>query len=465
MIKLINKITYLLKNSFIFLIGNLGSKLISFLMVPFFTYYLSTSQFGTVDLITNTVAMMTPVVTLSIFDAIFRYAMDSNENPTTLFTNGLVVSLIGVLLGLILSIVISPFLSFNFGPEFGLLLGFSALNSFFLNFVRGIGKVKLFAFTGFLFAVLNALLNIFFVMILRLGIEGVLLSSILGSLFSILIIILFGKIHIYFNFNLVSKKEIKRLLRFSLPLIPNAFAWWFTTDASRFFILYFVGTQGNGLYAVANKIPTILTIVFSVFSQAWQISAVDSFEEKNRSTFYSTIFNSLMNVLFVGVAILTFFSKYIIQLLVAPNFFGAWELTPFLLLAMMFSNLSGFLGTTYIAAKKTSLIFWTTMIGMIMNGVLNLLLIPFLGVDGAGIGSSIGFFGVMIIRLYNTRKFVRIVVNWYDLFGSILLFLVMVYLIRFTSSSSLLAMFILLLIIIINIRGMYPIIKKVMSRN
>lgn len=460
-----DRISHLFKNSFIFLIGNLGTKLISFLMVPFFTYYLSTSQFGTVDLITNTVAMLTPIVSLSIFDAVFRFVMDAEEDPKSLYTNGLIISVIGMVMSELLSICISPLLSFNFGLEFGVLLGLSALNSFFLNFVRGIGKVKLFAFAGFLFAALNALLNIIFVMLLHLGVEGVLLASILGSLISILIVMVFGKTHLYFKLKLASKAEIKKMIHFSLPLIPNAFAWWFTTDASRFFILYFVGTQGNGFYAVANKIPTILTIVFSVFSQAWQISAVQSFEESDRSKFYSVVFNSLMSCLFVGVAVLTFFSQTIMHWLVAPDFFEAWKLTPFLLLAMMFSNLSGFLGTTYIAAKKTAAIFWTTIVGMVLNGVFNLIFIPMFGVDGAGIGSSVGFLVVMLIRLYNTKKIIGINMKWFDFFGNISLFLLLVYLVRFSNLSAFYSLSVLLIIIAINGRGMYPMLKKIRHRS
>lgn len=406
-----SSIKRLLGNSVIFSIGTLGTKLIGFLMVPFYTYFLTRGEFGIVDLITTTVAMLTPVVTLSIFDAIFRFTMDKDVSNDILFTNGLFITLIGSIAVLIVSLL-AQVMGYSYALLLGLLLIFGVLNSFLQYFVRGIGYVRLFAVTGIVGTILMTGLNILFIWYFKLGVNGYLYGMIGASIATVLLILVVVRPSKYINLKLINKQNIWMLLNYSIPMIPNAFAWWFTNDANRFFILFFLGASANGIYAVANKIPSILTIFFTVFNQAWQISAVDEYESENNSRFYSMIFNNLAHFSFVGVAGLVLILKPLMKILVAPNFYSAWEFVPFLMLAMIFSNLSGFLGSTYIAAKQTKKLFSTTVYGMIINIIFNAILIPLIGLNGAGLGGALGFLVVMVIRLRQTKAFVQINVKW-----------------------------------------------------
>lgn len=409
-----NSVKRLFSNSLIFSIGTLGTKVIGFLMVPFYTYFLTKGQFGVVDLISTTVAMLTPVVTLSVFDAIFRFTMDKNFENKILFSNGLVITLLGSLITLIVG-GIAQGVGYQYGILLAILLVLSVVNSFLQYFVRGIGYVKLFAVTGIVGTSLSAILNILFIWYFKLGTNGYLYGMVGAQLGSLILIVAVIKPWQYVDFNLVSTANALKLLRYSVPMIPNAFAWWFTNDANRFFILFFLGASANGIYAVANKIPSILTIFFTVFNQAWQISAVDEFESENNSTFYSMVFNNLIHFSFLVMAGLLLILKPLMHVLVAPSFYSAWEFVPFLMLAMIFSNLSGFLGSTYIAAKMTTKLFSTTIYGMLTNIAFNALLIPLIGLNGAGLGSALGFLAVMIIRLKQTKAFVTINVNWVPL--------------------------------------------------
>lgn len=419
-----NNIKRLLNNSLIFSIGTLGTKIIGFLMVPFYTYFLTRSQFGVVDLISTTIAMLTPVVTLSVFEAIFRFTMDKNFSNKILFSNGVAITAVGSLLTIVVA-CITQALGYNYGILVGILLIISVVNSFMQYFVRGIGFVRLFALTGIVGTLLSAGLNIYLIWYLNLGVNGYLYGMAGAQLATILLIIMVVKPWQYIDLKLVSKDNTMQLLRYSIPMIPNAFAWWFTNDANRFFILFFLGASANGIYAVANKIPSILAIFFTVFNQAWQISAVDEYESSSSSKFYSLIFNNLIHFSFFGMAGLLLILKPLMHVLVAPNFYTAWEFVPFLMLAMIFSNLSGFLGSTYIAAKKTSKLFSTTMYGMLINIVFNALLIPLIGLNGAGLGSALGFLAVMAIRLKQTQAFVSIEVKWLPLSMHLLITVIM----------------------------------------
>ena len=93
-----SKYKKLVGNSFIFAVGNLGSKLISFVLVPLYTYYLTTKEYGQVDLVTTTVSLMIPIVSGGISVAVLRFALDKEVDKKSVVTNATVIALIGILL-------------------------------------------------------------------------------------------------------------------------------------------------------------------------------------------------------------------------------------------------------------------------------------------------------------------------------------------------------------------------------
>lgn len=137
----------LINNIGIFAIGNLGSKLISFILIPIFTRYMSSAEFGQVDLITTTINMLLPVVALSIADAVFRFAMDRKSDKVAVFTNGLTFTILMIFIaGLAYPILFA--LNINYAKYILIYLCVGLIQSLLQNFVRGVGYVKLFALNG-----------------------------------------------------------------------------------------------------------------------------------------------------------------------------------------------------------------------------------------------------------------------------------------------------------------------------
>src|SRR5699024_4817864 len=118
--------------------------------------------------------------------------------------------------------------------------------------------------------------------------------------------------------------------------------------------------SANGLYAVANKIPSLVSVFVTIFTQAWQISAIEEYKSKDSGKFFSQIMNLTIEVLFVGVALLTLFSKPIVVILSTQAYFPAWKVVPWLALAVLYSSLSSFLGTIYTSTMQTRYLFVTT---------------------------------------------------------------------------------------------------------
>lgn len=413
----------LIRNSFIFTLGNLGSKLIAFIMLPLYTYTLSTSEFGTVDLLITTVNLFLPIVSLSIGDAIFRFSMDHSENASRVLSNG--VAILSVLsLGTVLLSPLFFFFKIPYVPIFLLILIASVFFTAFQNFSKAIGKSLIFAVSGIINAFTFATLNLVFLWFLRLKVSGYLAAYFIGILVALIYVFLSLKAWRYIDLQSLRLFEIKRMLRFSLPLIPNSLAWWLSNDANRFFILKFVGVGANGVFAVANKIPSVVNVIFNIFSQAWQISAVDEFSSDDRDTYYSNVLNKLQEVQLLFIALIILIVRPVFNLVIAAKFQSAWIYVCPLLLGALFSNSSSFLGTIFIAAKKTSAVFLTTIFGTIINLVLSFVFTPYFGIFGTSFASMIAFFVMVIQRVRSLKTIVRIRVSWTRLVSSSVLILI-----------------------------------------
>lgn len=402
----------LLKNSGIFALANLGSKMISILLVPFYTYVLSTGEYGQIDLIMTTISLLLPVITLSIFEATLRFALKSDYNKNNIFSSSIIVLLVGNALLLLFYPIISRIIFIkDYIFLFYLVLLAQGFNLVFSQFARGINKVKIFAINGVINTFIILVFNIILLAKFNMGIRGYFISILIANIICNIYIIFSIKLWRYFKVESCNYELVKEMLIYSMPLIPNALMWWMMNVSDRYVITLILGVSANGIYAVANKIPTILMIINSIFSQSWQLSAIEEGDSKNKSEFYTNIFNIFSLIMLVSSSCILVVVKPIVTALVSVEFSESWKFIPFLLLAVVFSSFSTFLGTNYIAMKKTKGALKTSAIGASINIILNFILIPIIGLNGAAIATMMSFFIVWILRIYDTREFVIIKLN------------------------------------------------------
>ncbi|MFL2128262.1 lipopolysaccharide biosynthesis protein [Ruoffia sp. FAM 26255] len=404
-----NSYKKLLNNSFVFAIGSLGSKIINIILVPIYTYYLSAQEYGSVDILITTVSMLLPIVSFSMYDAVLRFAMNKNSNKTIIFSNALFITTIG----LILSLSFWPFfkyfgLEINHLPYFYLILFGQVFERLLAHYARGIGKVKVFALNGVILTFSTGILNIIFLVFLKLGIEGYLLSMVFAYTITISYLIYNIKPSNIIKIKVINSTTIKKLLKYSVPLIPNALMWWIINASSRYFILFYVGLSANGLFAVASRIPTFINLISQVFSQAWQLSAIEEYENQGNSDFYSKIFQNFISLMFISSSVIILIIKPLLYYVFAVEYYESWKVVPFLLLGVVFSSFSSFLGAIFIATKETKEVFKTSIYGGIVSLLLNYILIPIFGLIGAGIASMSSFFVMFLLRYVIVNKYIFI---------------------------------------------------------
>lgn len=397
----------LIKNSGIFAIANLGSSVVSFVLVRFYTELLTAEQYGTIDFLVTLSSMLIPFLTLAIVEAVLRFGIDS-EDKTGVLSSGLKVALIGNFI----AFIIGPFIIGNtpyadYAYWILCLILSTSLNNIAAQFVRGIGKVRIFAFCGILKTLVLVSCNILFLAFFKMKVEGYLLSAIISEVVSFIFFFLTVGLWRYISIN-SNPGILKEMVLYSLPLMPSSLAWWLMNASDKYMLIAFIGIQANGIYAVAHKIPTLINLCNSLFFQAWQLSAVEESKSNSKLVFYSNVFNALAMVLFLACSMLFLLMKPIMRVLVASSYGDVWRFTPFLVLSMVFSAFASFLGTNYTVTKKTSGALKTTIVGAIVNVVLNYILIQIWGINGAAFATMISFFTMWIVRTFDTREFIII---------------------------------------------------------
>lgn len=422
----------LINDSFIFAIGTLGSKVVSFLLVPLYTHYLSTSEYGTVDLTITTVNMLLPVVSVCMYEAILRFTMDDNKNIEIIVTNIAVLAFISFVVFLIFYPILEYFNIFGENLSFLYLLLMLQIGERILaQYARALGKLKVFSLNGLLLTLNTGIFNILFLVVIKLGIEGYFWALVVAYSISVLYLTVSTKIFKQIKLTRFSKEKTKELLEYSLPLVPNSLMWWLINASSRYFIRIFVGVSANGLFAVASRIPSLITIFYQIFNQAWQISAIAVYDSKEKTNFYTNVFNILASFMFIGTAITNIFVKPIFLNLVSIEYYSGWIVVPLLLIGTVFSSFSSFLGSNYVAAKMTKGVFKTSVYGGVISLILNAVFIPTIGILGAGISSACSFLLMFLLRYVDTKKYVEMNINLKVIFSSLLLIIMQIILLNF----------------------------------
>lgn len=402
------------KNIALLTIGNFASKILSFLLVPLYTAVLSTQEYGTADLVTTSVNLIMPLATCLIYESTLRFALDKSEDRRQIFSIGFWLTCLGILT----IVVLAQFLRLSsiFRDYVWLFILYYISLAFFnhiMQYVKGIEKVRVYAMAGVLNTFVYIFTNIVLLLLLRVGIKGYLLAFVIGHTVSAVYALWFSRAYR----DLISWKKIRRekvveMLKYSIPMIPNAVSWWVSNSSDKYILLLFWGTAVNGLYSVAYKIPSILTMAINIFIGAWQISAVDEFGSEVSRKFYSDIYRKYEALLFTGGAFLILGTKILASFLFSDDFFQAWRYTPVLILASVFNSMAAFVGSIYTSAKKTSMLFLSTLVAAFVNIILNFLLIPEFSGMGAAVATLISYAVVWLIRVVDSKKIMELQVNY-----------------------------------------------------
>ena len=406
-----NKKKQLAKNTLIIFFGRVCTQLISYFLLPLYTAYLATSEYGLVDLVQTYITLLVPIVTLELEMSVFRYLIDvrgKEKDTKVLMSNnffilGISLSSFTLLYLIITSFVVIPF---RFLILFDAIV--CVLSGNFLQIARGFGRTVDFSISCILTGITTILSNIVMICYLHRGAEGMIFSMALANFICALYLFIRIKMYHYIDFSLVDKKLIKDMNRYSIPLIPNGVSWWIVNASDRSIIAFVLGAGANGLYAISNKFPTIISSLTGVFNLSWSESAALHIDSPDRDEFFSDITNTVIKLFTSMGAGMIACMPFLFPLFINAKFQEAYQYIPFLVLGTVFNVAICLYSQVYLAKKLSKQVASTAILGAIINIVINVLFIKKIGLYAAALSTAISYFVMMIYRKKKKKKYIHI---------------------------------------------------------
>ncbi|MBF4485996.1 polysaccharide biosynthesis C-terminal domain-containing protein [Flavobacterium sp. CSZ] len=402
----------LFKETLIYSIGSFGSKVLSFLLLPLYTFFLTKKDLGEYDIFITTITLFVPLVSLQISDAAYRWLIDKDKENEYLkkqiITNTMLAFGAGFLLFSGFLLIYSELETFRYKGYFFSLMFLNCLLPILQSILRGEGHTKKFAVNGLLTTFLVIVFNVLFIYVFHFKVEGILLANVIAYTIACVLILFQINIFKYFSFQASNKELLKEMCHYSLPLIPNLMSWWVIGSASKFIILHYLGAEANGIYAISSRFPSIIVIVNSIFVLPIQ----DGFLKKdikiedfsNLLVYFFKIEFSIIVILIVGAPIYT---KYIVN----SEFYESWRFMPFLYLGVGFNTVAALISLIYQKSRATAKITFTTIIGGAVSIGLCFLLVSRWGLYGISISYFSGFFIIYLLRYFDLKKELNLKIN------------------------------------------------------
>ena len=393
----------------VYAIGNIGSKLITFLMVPLYTYFVhDTGDFGYYDVCLTVCLLLLPFFTLQLRDGAFRFLLDCDDETQRRRIVSFVARTMAssLVITLLVAIVLALFTDIqHLGYAVGLLIAMS-LQEVYSQVFRGLGNNRAFVMVGILSALGIGVFSVIFVAYLHWGIRGIFLANIIARLLALVLVE--AKVRLitrHTSWNIRIGKVGRDIIRYTLPLLPGSLCWWLTGSSDRLFVTHFLGLDVNGVYAVAIRFTGIINTLAIIFYQAWQETAILQYHSPDRDRFFSKMFNSyifLLGIILVGYV---FLLKVNYGWLVAPQYHQSLNyIYPLGLSAVLFA-LSAFFDMGYQCAKDTSRTLPAIVLSAVINVILNFMLIKPLGVYGVILTQVITYTVLFTYRWHDMRRY------------------------------------------------------------
>lgn len=398
----------LIKNTGIIAIGNLSTKLITFLLLPLYTSILSTSEYGTIDYIVSIASFCIPFVSFLMDESVFRFLIDcgTKDEEKRVISTAMGIALAGCVLFCAIAVPVLRCVNYLYPWELiGYVLSFT-LSMMVSAILRGTGRTGRYALFNFLAGAATVVFNVVFIAALRWGVRGMMLAYILGQAVVAFAFIAWDRMWRWIDFRGCEGERVRSMVAYSLPLIPNKISWTIINLSDRLVIINTIGSSAAGLYAVAYKFPTLMDTVYGFFYQAWKESSARVLGDEQQDVFYNRIYACLKDFMYSVVLGMTAFMPLVFRILINAAYSDALMYVPILLLGMYFSNMSAFYGGIFTAYKDTRIMGTTTAVAAAINLVINLALIRTFGLYAAAISTLAANLAVYFYRKMRVRKYI-----------------------------------------------------------
>ena len=409
-----NRSTRFLKAIGLYAIGNLGSRLLTFLMVPLYTYFIAPDQMGFYDVSLTLIIALIPIFTLQMRDGAYRFLINETDNDNKKRIVSVVMKelLISTLLIGAIWLGVGLLYPIKCLTEICLLLLVMIYCEVLLQVARAVGGTASFAIAGIISSFGIGIFSIMFVVWLGCGLEGVFWANILARV--VVLCFIEYKVKLLRNFFslTIDTTSIQRpILKYILPLLPTALGWCLLDCSGRLFVQHYLGLEVSGMFAVSFRFASIIYTFAIIFIQAWQEMALLNYESKDRDSFFSEMYNTFIYYIALVVLVVSFMLKFNYGWLVEDGYGESLKLLYPMSVAIAICTMSQFLDLGYQCSKETQRSIPSIFVAFAVNLLVSFLLIEKIGVWAVVSASILGFMALFVYRSIDVRRYFILKVN------------------------------------------------------
>ena len=386
----------LLRSSTLYTIGNVAPKAGAFLLIPIYTRFLDQDDYGVLALLTSLAGILAVLFHLGLDSAVMRLHFDTQDrsrarlySTATLFSLGL-----GAALTIVAAVVLGPFFEQLFAGTPFIPLGALALLVAFVGSMQYIPSTlfRAAAQSGRFLAVnlgafvLSSTISVVLVVAFGLEVAGVLTGQLIGGA-AVLVVTLFlvGRLGPW-EF---STSQLRDALRLGLPLLPHAISAWALRLADRWLIALLIGLPASaaqaqvGIYALGYQLGFVVSIIVTSFNAAWSPYFFQIGERPSGPRFYTEMTTLVLGGLLTLAVAVSALAPEIVTVMARPGYEAAADVLPIIAFASVMQGLYVMFVTVVFLTKRTGRLAIVTIASALLNVVLNVALIPVLGIIGA----------------------------------------------------------------------------------
>lgn len=404
----------LVKNTAIVAVGRVCTKLLSFFLLPFYTAVLSAEDYGIVDLFNTYISLLLPLIVFQIEDALFRFSIDVRDDEAgkkKVVSTVLLFCTFQSVVFSILFVIVQLFVNIPYRWYLLINVVVSIFSGSMLQLTRGMGDNLGYAFSSFLTAFSAILLNIVLVLFMDMGADGLFITAFVSNVIGIIYIIIKEKVYGMFHIARFDGKLLKEMLAYSLPLVPNYLSWWVIGASDKTVVTWILGVAQSGILSVSQKFSTAYTTFYSIFNLTWTENAAIHRDDEDSARYYSRIIETSFRVLACACLGIVAGVALVFPLLVNEKFGASYYQIPIYMLSSLLYSCIGIFSVVYIAFKKTGEIAKTSLLAAVINLVVNIALIRFIGLYAASVSSAVAYGVLFMFRYFDIQKMMKITIG------------------------------------------------------
>lgn len=408
-----NELGKLIRHAAVYGVGRILGRAASFLLIPVYTHFFSTQDYGAMEILTLISMIAGIVLAFGLPSSLMRFyysCRDPKEQNQAIATAMLFSVGVGATIGGLVLIWARPICQFLLGSEQQALLVRLMAVTFFFSYFSDVAWVYLRAqqrSTLYVFLTQASLLgaivmNLYLVAIQKMGVVGAFWGNAIatGSVGIVLLGLVFREVGVDF-----SVSHLGVMLRFGAPLVMTWLAAFVLNYSDRFFLQRFTDLANVGMYALAYKFGYVLSLlVVQPFNLMWEPQSYEVAGHENARNIFSRVF-VLLSVTLISIAFLmSLFIREIFDLVVGASFYSGYHMVPLIAYAYVIQGIGLFFEAGLLIQKKSRIIAGIGLFCMLICVMLNSVLIFAWGAWGACIATLLSFAAFALITYSYSQK-------------------------------------------------------------